>query len=70
MESTFTPQARLTLFQLLNLHKITSFPVVQMITAGEVASFVRPEVTTESEGQQTPLAGTLRGTGEVVLVLP
>ncbi len=40
------------------------------ITAGELASFVRPEVSVDSGYRQTPMAGTIRGHGEVVLVIP
>ncbi len=40
-----------------------------VVTAGEIANYVRPGVTRASRQRQTPLHGTLDGNGEVVIVL-
>jgi len=40
------------------------------VTAGEIGSFVRPGVTAASNQHQTPLYGTLDGSGEVVFHVP
>jgi hypothetical protein len=36
------------------------------VTASEIGNYLRPQVTTASEGRQTPQFGTLEGSGEVV----
>ena len=40
------------------------------ITAGEIGNFVRPGVTNASDLRQTPLYGTIDGSGEVVFAAP